>query len=141
MIRIVADTNVLISATFLDGDSNKIIEKVEKKELGLLMSKEILGEFSNVLGYKEIQDKIKNENLEVKRTIEKIASLSVFAEPQEKFKIIIEDPDDDKFLDCAVAGKAGFIISKDKHLLKLKEFKGIKIVKPDEFLRVIGANE
>lgn len=137
MIRIVADTNVLISSTFWDGDSNKIIEKVEKKELELLMSKEILEEFSNVLSYKEIQDKIKNKNLEMKRTIEKIALISVFVEPQEKFKIIIEDPDDDKFIDCAVAGKADFIISQDKHLLKLKEFRGIKIVKPDEFLKKI----
>lgn len=137
MIRIVTDTNVLISATFWNGDSSKIIDKVEKKELCLLMSKEILGEFSNVLGYKEIQDKIRDKNLEMKRTIEKIALLSVFIEPYRKFEVISEDPDDNKFLDCAVAGKADFIITQDKHLLKLKEFNGIKILKPDEFLRVI----
>lgn len=135
MIRIVADTNVLISATFWNGDSNRIIEKVEKKELELLMSKEILEEFSNVLGYKEIQKKIKDKNLEMKRSIEKIISMSVFVEPQERFKIIRDDPDDDKFLDCAVAGNAEFIVSQNKHLLKLKEFRGISIVKPDEFLK------
>jgi len=137
MIRIVADTNVLISATFWNGDSNKIIEKVEKKELVLVMSKEILEEFSGVLGYEEIQDKIINKNLEMKLTIEKISLLSVFVDPQEKFKIIAEDPDDNKFLDCAVAGKSDFIITKDKHLLKLKEFREIKIVKPEEFLKNI----
>lgn len=134
MIRIVADTNVLISATFWDGNSNKIIEKVENKEIELLMSKEILEEFSRVLDYKEIQEKIKNKNLEMKRSVEKIISISIFVEPQEKFNIIKDDPDDDKFLDCAIAGKTDFIISQNKHLLKLKEFKGIKIITPKEFL-------
>jgi hypothetical protein len=135
MKKVVADTNVLVSATFWNGDSNRIIEKAELKEIELIISKEIVEEFSGVLGYKEIQDKIKNKNLEMRRTVEKIISISTIVEPQERFQIIKEDPDDDKFLDCAVAGKADVIISWNKHLLNLKEFKGIKIVRPDEFLR------
>ncbi len=98
-------------------------------------SKEIIEEFSGVLGYEEILKKIKNKNLEMGRTVEKIVSISTIVEPQEKHIVIRDDPDDDKFLDCAVAGKAEFIISQDKHLLKLKEFKGIKMVKPEEFLK------
>lgn len=134
-MKIVVDTNVLISATFWNGDCNRIIEKAERKELELVISKDILDEFSSVLDYKEIQDKIKNKNLEMKRTIEKIASISTIVEPQEKYQVIKDDPDDDKFLDCAVAGKAEFIVSQNKHLLKLKEFKNVKIVNPKEFLK------
>ena len=57
-MKIVVDTNVLLSATFWNGASNRIIEKVEKKEIELVISKKILDEFSGVLGYKEIVKKL-----------------------------------------------------------------------------------
>lgn len=136
-MKIVVDTNVLISATFWAGDSNRVIEKIEHKELELIISPSLLEEFRNVLGYKEIQDKIRTKNLEMKRTIEKIASISTIVEPQLHFHEIKDDPDDDKVLDCAVEGKAEFILSQDKHLLKLKEFKGIRIIPPTEFIKII----
>lgn len=134
-MRVVLDTNVLISATFWDGDSNRILEKVEQKEIEMVVSKEILEEFAGVLGYKEIQEKVRDKNLEMKRTVEKVASISTIVEPRHKFKAIKDDPDDDKFLDCAVEAKVEFIVSQNKHLLKLKEFKGIKIVTPSVFLK------
>lgn len=59
-MRVVLDTNVLISATFWDGDSNRIIDLVEKGALELAISKEILEEYIAVLGYKEIQDNSKS---------------------------------------------------------------------------------
>ena len=133
-MKVVLDTNVLISATFWEGDSSKIVKKVEDKEIELILSKDILDEFKSVLEYKEIQEKIKNKNLEMKRTVEKIISISTIVEPKNKFKIVEKDSDDDKFLECAVEGNADFIISQDNHLLKLKEFKGIKILTPSEFL-------
>ena len=136
-MRVVLDTNVLISATFWNGDSNRIIAKIEQKEAELIISKEILEEFVSVLGYEEIQKKIKDKNLEMKRTVEKIVSISTIVEPHQKFKVIKDDPDDDKFLDCAIEGNAEFIISQNKHLLKLKEFEGTKILTPSEFLKLI----
>jgi len=75
-MKITLDTNVLISATFWKGNSDKIIEKVEKKDIELILSKDIIEEFARVLKYKEIQEKVKNKNLEMKRTVEKIISIS-----------------------------------------------------------------
>ena len=69
------------------------------------------------------------------RTIEKIASLSTIVEPHQQFTVVTDDPDDDRVLECAVEGKVDFVISNDKHLLKLKEFQGIGIVTPEEFLK------
>jgi len=69
-MRITVDTNVLISATFWYGDSNEIIEKAERKEIELVLSREIIEEFARALSYKELQEKIKNKNLEMKRTID-----------------------------------------------------------------------
>ena len=65
---------------------------------------------------------IKNKNLEMKRTIEKIASLATIVEPVEKLAIVKDDPDDNKVLECAKAGKVDLIVSSDNHLLELKEF-------------------
>ena len=137
-MRITVDTNILVSATFWNGASNKIIEKVEKKEIELILSKDIINEYVKVLNYKEIQDKIKANNLEMTRTVEKIAAISTFVKPKEKLHIIKDDPTDDKFLECAKEGKVDYLVSNDKkHLLTLKEFEGIKIISPEEFLKIV----
>ena len=135
-MKITTDTNVLISSTFWSGDSDRILEKVENKEIELVLSKEIIEEFSKVLEYKEIKDKIKDKNLEMKRTVEKIISLSTIIVPSLKFNEIKEDPSDNIILDCAVEGNVDFILSQDKHLLNLKEFRGIKIINPADFLNL-----
>ncbi|MEK6859559.1 MAG: putative toxin-antitoxin system toxin component, PIN family [Nanoarchaeota archaeon] len=135
-MKITTDTNVLISSTFWSGDSDRILEKVENKEIELVLSKEIIEEFSKVLEYKEIKDKIKDKNLEMKRTVEKIISLSTIIVPSLKFNEINEDPSDNIILDCAVEGNVDFILSQDKHLLNLKEFRGIKIINPADFLNL-----
>ena len=63
---------------------------------------------------------------------------SLIVEDYEKLDIIKEDPDDNKFLEAAIAGNADFIISQDNHLLKLKEFNNVKIIIPEEFLKIIN---
>ena len=134
-MRITADTNVLISAAFWNGDSSRIIEKAENKELKLILSKEILEEFIGVLSYKEIRDKIECKNLEMKRTVERIAAISEIVEPKNRLNVIRDDLDDNKILECAIEGKSRFIITKDNHLLKIKEYEGIGILTPSEFLK------
>src|SRR3989344_2390387 len=129
-MRITVDTNVLISATFWKGNSFRIIEKVENKELDLVLSKDIIKEFIGVLNYEEIQDKIKDKNLEMQRTVEDIISISIVIEPEQEFNIIKDDVKDNIILECAFEGKVDYIITNDKHLLNLKEFKNIKIITP-----------
>lgn len=136
-MKIAVDTNILISASFWHGNSDRILNKVENKEIELVLSKDIIEEFSRVLEYEEIQDKIKNKNLELKRTIEKIVSISTIVEPRQNFEIIKEDQSDNRILECAFEGKVDFIISQDNHLLNLNEFMGIKILTPEEFLKVL----
>jgi len=139
-MKITADTNTLISATFWYGDSFKVINKIENKELDLILSKAIIKEFFGVLHYEEIQTKIKDKNLEMKRTVAKIAAISSIVEPKQKFNVC-EDRKDNMILECAFEGKVDYIISQDKHLLKLREFKGINIKTPEEFLRILKAEK
>jgi len=135
-MRITVDTNVLISATFWYGDSHKIIEGVEQKQFVLVLSKDILQEYSEVLKYDEIQDKINDKNLDMKYTLHKIISLATIVEPTATLHAIQEDPDDNKILECALEGNVDYIITQDNHLLKLKNFHGIKIVTPKEFIEI-----
>ena len=133
LIKIVVDTNVLVSSSFWYGSSDRIMNMVEQEKVKLFLSRHILKEFVTVLAYDEIQKKVADKKLEMKRTIDKIISLSTIIEPNEKI-FVCEDVDDNIILECALEGKVNFIISQDDHLLKLREFRGIRIVAPEEFL-------
>jgi len=133
-MRIVADTNILISATFWKGDSERIMRMVEKGKVTLVLSSEIIKEFIKVLRSDEILQKIRDKDLRFQLTVEKIVSLAEIVVPDEKLNVVKDDPDDNIVLECAEKGAVDFIITNDKHLLKLREFEGIPIVTPAEFL-------
>ena len=76
--------------------------------------------------------KIKMPKEMIKEWIDLIMINSIVAEPKERINIIKEDPKDIIFIEIAVAENVGYIVSQDNHLLKLKEFRGIKIISPEE---------
>jgi len=137
MIRVTVDTNILISASFWYGASERIINKAENKEIVLVLSEQILEEYHKVLDYEEIKEKIKDKDLEMKQALLRIGIISEIVEVKSKIELIKEDPADNKIIECAVDGKVDYIITKDNHLLKYKEYKGIKIITPEEFLKII----
>ncbi len=61
----------------------------------------------------------------------------MLVEPEEEVNIVKDDVSDNKFVEAAVIGKADYIITQDNHLLKIKEFKGIKILTPKDFLDIV----
>ena len=133
-MKITVDTNTLISATFWNGPSDRIISKVEAREIQLILSEEIIKEYAEVLDYEEIKDKIRDKNLAMKHSVNKIISISTIIEPKTRLNVINDDPDDNKILECAIAGKVDCIVSNDRHLLKLKTFQNIPILTPDDFV-------
>ena len=140
MIKVTLDTNVLISATFWTGDSFKIVDKIDKKKIICILSKEILLEYNKIMNSDEMIEKIKEKDLIISRVIQKMIINSKIVEPITKLDIIKEDKSDNKILECAKTGNVDYIITKDNHLLKLKEFEGIKIVTPREFNEVHDKN-
>src|SRR3989338_8247037 len=131
-MRVVLDTNILISALFWRGNPYNVVLNALKKKYVLYLSQEILNELGEKLRikFKFPEDKIRN-HIEILRENGKVTK------PDVKLDIIREDPDDNKFLECAVSCNADFIVSGDKHLLKIKEFKGIKIVTAKQFLDLV----
>jgi hypothetical protein len=69
--------------------------------------------------------------------LQRIVENSVLVNPKFKFRVIEEDPEDDKVLDCALQAHAEFIVSGDRHLLKLRKFRNVRILSPRGFLDVL----
>lgn len=130
-MRLVLDTNVFISGIFWERNfCYQIIEMWKNHEFELITSQEIINELIETLRSFKIQ--LDEETIEGWKNL--IIENSTIIEPPIKLEIIKEDSDDNKFIEAAITGKANFIISQDKHLLNLKEYKGIKILLPQEFL-------
>ncbi|MBS3074489.1 putative toxin-antitoxin system toxin component, PIN family [Candidatus Pacearchaeota archaeon] len=135
-MRVTADTNFLISATQWNYSlSRKLLTEILRRKIDIFTTKEILEEFSNVL----IRDF--NLNLDkIKEIIINFLGSINMIETSSKVDIVKHDPDDNKVIECAVDSKSDYILTYDKHLLSVKEFKGIKIVKPEEFFKIINTN-
>jgi predicted nucleic acid-binding protein len=80
-------------------------------------------------------EKVEAKSLLLSEVTKKVIANSLLIEPQETITLVTEDPDDNKILACAKAGKVDYIISQDAHLLKLNVFESIPILTPEEFLR------
>ena len=132
MKRVTLDSNVWLSALFWQGEASRIVELAEKKKIVLYSSKEILLEIAKVL---ERETKFRSSSESIREVIDKIADLSNDTVIKTRTGIVHEDPDDNKIIDCAINSKSEFLITYDKHLLKLRNYKKIKIVHPTKFLK------
>ena len=133
MLKIVVDTNVVVSA-FLKPYSNPalILALIAQQEVNLCLSKNILTEYQGVFAYRKFkhlnQDKVKIFLSQIERD-------ALWIEPQLAVNILKDDPEDNKFLECALAAKADFLITGNTKHFPLHSFYHTRIVTPAEFLR------
>ncbi len=138
-MKVVIDTNVFISS-FLNqkGNPKKIIDLWKKEEIIICINKEILQEYMEVLARLGLSSEPEFE--ELVNLFKKKVNMLFFPNTL-SLDGICDDPDDNKFLECASAADAAYIISGDKHLLKLIQFREIKILNPKDFLVVIDLRD
>ncbi|MBS3100545.1 putative toxin-antitoxin system toxin component, PIN family [Candidatus Woesearchaeota archaeon] len=129
---VVLDTNVFISGIFWKGSSNKVLTDWRNGKFTLVTSLEAVSEIIKVL--KDFKIKLSDDM--IKEWVDLIVRNSIIVEPKEKISIIKDDSKDNIFIETAVAGSVDYIVSQDNHLLKLREFRGIKIITPEEFLKL-----
>jgi putative PIN family toxin of toxin-antitoxin system len=130
--RIVLDTNGLVSALLFTGVTSRLVSLWQSKSVQLLISREILNEYLRVLAY----PKFHLTNAEIRGLIE--GELLPFVEiihPTVRIRVLKQDPSDNKFLECAVGGRASILISGDKTILALRYFRKVSIQSPAEFLK------
>ena len=131
-MKAVVDTNVFISS-FLNpkGTPRKVISLWKTGEIIICLSAEILEEYIEVLIRMGLKDE--PETGELLELFRKRINIDFVAIDQD-IKLIASDPDDDKFIECAVNAGAEVIITGDRHLKDLKQYKGIDILSPAEFI-------
>lgn len=130
MRKVVIDTNVFISS-FFGGIPREIINRWKEGQITLCLSQEIVEEYLDVLNRLGLKDKDEIRNL-TKLFAE--GYNSIFTATTPALFIVEEDPDDNKFIECAVALDCRIIVSGDKHLKKIKKYIDIKILSPKEFI-------
>ncbi|HUT83024.1 MAG TPA: putative toxin-antitoxin system toxin component, PIN family [Thermodesulfobacteriota bacterium] len=130
-MKVVIDTNVFVSS-FFGGNPRRIIDLWKEEKITLCLSKDILDEYIEVLQ----RIGLRNED-----EIQELLSLFAkgfnipFTTKTPKIKVVKDDPDDDKFIECAISLKAEAIITGDKAVEAVGEYMGIKIVTPQQFLQ------
>jgi putative PIN family toxin of toxin-antitoxin system len=128
-MRVVIDTNIIISALFFGGLPDKFLKLVFEEKIKAVASAEIISEYIETDS--EFAQKA-NRRIQ-SNTLEQIIYPIEIILPKTKVEIC-RDPDDDKFIACAVDGKCKYIVSGDKDLLELKSFKNVEIVTVREFM-------
>ena len=132
-IKAVLDTNVVISGIFWQGAPFEILEGWQNRRFLLVISPPILDEYRRVL-----DEMTKQRSIPVLNSILELIELhSEMVTPVRFPEHVCSDPDDDKFLEAALAARADYVVSGDAALLKIKNHHGIQIVKPRQFLALM----
>jgi putative PIN family toxin of toxin-antitoxin system len=146
-MKIVLDTNILISGILWKGSPNEILKHIETdKRLELVQSAETFNELEEVIKRDKFAEIIEKRHININLILSAIITVCKFYnvsdQTREKIKkeVVIEDIDDLKFIDLAVEAEADYIISGDNHLLKLERYKSLKIIDTTEFLKIIKSS-
>jgi hypothetical protein len=140
-MRVVLDTNVIVSATLIRGGSeDKVLRAWLHGAFELVLSPEILEEIGRVLTYDKLRRSRWMTDAEVVFLLETLAQEGVVVPGTPRVRAS-RDPEDDKFLAAAVQAHARYVVTGDKDLLELKALRGVRIVKPAHFLRAIVRRE
>lgn len=137
-MRVVVDTNVVISGLLWGGPPNQILRWAREGFLETIVCEEIIDELRNVIRYKRFSQRLSDLSISPNEVVAFFMNLVTIV-PQPRFipQAIREDPFDNIFLALAAEHTVHLLISGDKHLLDLKEYENIQIVTPSEACRII----
>lgn len=138
-MRVVFDTNVLISVLLFGGEIDKIYDLITDGRCIPCFTASTLAEFKEVVGRDKFKNALQRRGYGPDDVVKIVQNEGLFSFEQKISPVIHQDPEDDKFLACALASQASFIVSGDRHLLELGAYENILIITPREFLRKIKA--
>ena len=138
-MRVVLDTNVVASGFLWGGVPRQLLHAAREKKVHIYTNTTLLLEHTDILGRAKFARKLAAAQLSVDQLVERYALLTTVVHPAIISPVILEDPDDDQVLACALASKAEIIVSGDRHLLDLKEHQGIRMVTVVEAVKVLSA--
>lgn len=129
-MKVILDTNVFVSGVFFSGPPYHILEAWREGELELVMSSDILDEYRRVATVLTEQF----PPVDLHAILEFVEKEAAFFDAPSLSERVCDDPDDDKFLACALASNTKIIVSGDKHLLRISGYQDIEVLKPKVFV-------
>lgn len=138
-MRVVLDANVLISAVISPrGNPAQILRLWEREEFELVVSLPTLEELERVIHYPRIRERYNLSEEDIEQFLQLIGASATVVEPSVELSVIEKDRSDNRYLECALAAGASYIVTGDDHLLSLKECRGVVILNPAGFLTLLG---
>jgi len=128
-VKVVFDTNILVSAlVFPGGRGEAALRRIVEEQDQLVISKPILGELLGILGRKFARDAE-----ELAHAAVFLSELGIVVKPRQRLRVVKDDPDN-RILECAIAGRADAIVTGDKALLGLREYRSVRILSLRDYL-------
>lgn len=133
VFKVVVDTNIYISAIFWNGKPRKVIDLGRDGKILIFTSMDIENEITE-----KLKTKFKLADEEVNQILLDLSTFAMPVEVNKQVLVVHDDPDDNKFVECALECRADYIVSGDRHLLNLKGYEGIQILSASEFLKIFS---
>lgn len=141
MIRAVLDANVVVSAVLSPaGVPGQILDEFRAERFALLVSSALLDELARVLEYPRISRLHRWPRGRVQEFVAELKYFAILTPGEITLNVVRSDPDDNRYLECAVEGAADYLVSGDTNLLDLAEHRGIRIVTPKTFLQALRSH-
>jgi len=137
-MRLVLDTNVVLSALLWGGTPYRLLQLAIEDEVQIFTSPVLAAELREILARPHLAAKLAEKGTTADAVTALYLEFARAVSPLSVPRVVPDDPDDDHVIACAVAAKADIIVSGDKHLLKLREHQGIRIVTAAQAVQLIG---
>ena len=137
-MRVVADTNTIVSALLWDGSPYRLIAAIDEYAIAFYTSRALLDELANVLPRRKLAKAVRATGKTPAQLIAEYEAFVNLVAPAQIRRAVPDDPDDDHVLACALAARADWIVSGDAHLLNLKHYQGMRIIDAAEAVRALA---
>jgi putative PIN family toxin of toxin-antitoxin system len=135
-VRVVLDTNCVVSGLLWFGAPRRVLELARDGRILLFTSAALLDELAHTLAYPTFAPQMGRMSLDAGQLVREYGSLALMVRPVRMKPIVIADPDDDAVLACALGAEAQAVVTGDRHLLDLRGFGDVPILRPAAFLQL-----
>jgi len=139
VLRLVADTNTVVSALLWHGAPHQLLQAIETEELSLYASRALIDELADVLARRRLAAAVRASGKTVSALVAEYQQLVELVRPRALRRHVGRDPDDEAVIACALAARADLIVSGDQDLRVLKTYGRIRIVSASDALQIIAA--
>jgi putative PIN family toxin of toxin-antitoxin system len=136
-MRLVLDTNVVVSALLWGGTPYRILQQAVDGEVELFTSPVLVAELREILARPHLAAKLAEQGTTADALTALYRDFTVAVSPLSVPRAVPDDPDDDHVIACALAAKADVIVSGDRHLLNLREYQGVRIMIPAQVMQLL----